>query len=172
MHGTYVRLVPIPTRVARAYCPTKRVTFGLLPTFFASRFPGTLDDLEQVVAAAETAASREAAVELVRPSDADGAVELPGAIRWLRRRVRLVQRILIAVMGLFPDRFAGGQPTIAFVREVLGTVHALVELRAMAAVHLYTLPRPLGLGPPPRGMSPSKSVFQQSLGPDPRIRSP
>ena len=57
------------------------MTFSLLPDCLAARLPGTLQDLEEVVAVAEAASSLAAAADAVRRD----AVLLPGAMRWLRR---------------------------------------------------------------------------------------
>ena len=56
-HGTYPRKTPRGTRIARWYCPQSHMTFSLLPDCFAARLPGTLRDLEAVVAVAEQAPS-------------------------------------------------------------------------------------------------------------------
>ena len=80
-HGTYERKTPPGTRVARWYCPESHTTFSLLPDCLAARLPGTLDALEAVVVAAEGARSLEAAANELRRD----AVELPGAMRWVRR---------------------------------------------------------------------------------------
>ena len=102
-HGTYERKTPPGTRVARWYCPESHTTFSLLPDCLAARLPGTLDALEAVVVAAEGARSLEAAANELRRD----AVELPGAMRWVRRRVRLVHNVLARVIGPIPDRLAG-----------------------------------------------------------------
>jgi len=60
-HGTYGRRTPVGMRIARYYCPTAHETFSLLPDCLASRFPGALDPIEQVVATVETARSVAAA---------------------------------------------------------------------------------------------------------------
>jgi len=95
-HGTYGRKSPPGAKVPCWYCPESHTTFSLLPDCLAARLPGTLDDLEAVVVAAEGARSLEAAANDVRPD----AVELSGALRWIRRRVRLVHDILVRVIGL------------------------------------------------------------------------
>ncbi len=59
--------------------------------------------METVVVAAEDARSLEAAANALRAD----AVELPGALRWVRRRVRLVYNVLVRVIGLIPGRLAG-----------------------------------------------------------------
>ena len=101
-HGTYARKTPRGTRIARWYCPEGHTTFSLLPDCLAARLPGTLDDLETVVAHAEQAPSRTAAANALRPD----AVELPGAMRWVERRIRLVHHVLTLVIGLLPEHLA------------------------------------------------------------------
>ena len=105
-HGTYGRKTPPGARVPRWYCRESHTTISLLADCLAARLPGTLDDLEAVVVAAEGARSVASANELHRPED-DDAVELAGAMRWVRRRVRLVHDVLVRVIGLIPDRLAG-----------------------------------------------------------------
>ena len=97
-HGTYARKTPRGTRIARWYCPQSHTTFSLLPDCLAARLPGTVDALEAVVVAAEQAPSQIAAANALRPD----AVGLPGAMRWVRRRVRLVHHVLTIVIGLLP----------------------------------------------------------------------
>jgi len=161
-HGSYPRVSPPGCRVARNRCPTARVTFGLVPEFLSSRLSGTLAEVEAVVAAAEAAPTREAASETIRPD-----VELPGALRWVRRRTRLVHAGLAAVIGLLPGLLAGCKPTVNSLRSALGTENALVYLRAAVAPHLAALPPPLGFGPRPLRGRPSPTALQQEPGPDP-----
>ncbi len=52
----------------------------------------------------EEARSVEAAADALRRD----AVELPGALRWVRRRVLLVRNVLVRVIGLIPERLSGG----------------------------------------------------------------
>ena len=66
-HGTYARKTARGTRIARWYCPESHTTFSLLPDCLAARLPGTLDEVEQVVAHAEQAPSRRAAAGCVAP---------------------------------------------------------------------------------------------------------
>ena len=145
--GTYMRKVPAVAFVARYYCPEQHTTFGLLPDFYASRTPGTLDDIEHVVAEVEQASSVERAAQTLRPADAKDTVTLPAAIAWVRRRLAWVRALLITVAGLLPDMFQGVRPTIVAFRERLGTSRVLVALRGICAAHLYGLRRPLGLNP-------------------------
>ena len=150
-HGTYPRRMPAGMRIARYYCPTAHETFSLLPDCLASRFPGTLDALEQVVATVEAARSVEAAADVLRPD-----ITLPAAVRWIRRRLTPVRRALLAIVTLVPDLFTG-DARLAAVRLALATPSALVALRTSVAPHLATLPPPLGFHPraPRRATRPS-----------------
>ena len=139
-HGTYERKTPEGTHVARWYCRESHTTFSLLPDCLAARLPGTLDALEAVVVVAEGAKSLEKAANEVRAD----AVELPGAVRWLRRRVHLVYNALARVIGLIPDRLAGCAATMGAVRKRLKSDSPLMALRGLVAGQLQTLPAPLG----------------------------
>lgn len=80
-HGTYGRKSPRGTGISCWYCRQVHCTFSLLPDCFAARLPGILAEIEAVVMAAEGAGSREVAGEALRPD-----IELPRALRWLRRK--------------------------------------------------------------------------------------
>ena len=95
------------------------------------------------------------------------AVELPGALRWVRRRVRLVHNVLVRVIGLIPDRLAGCAARMGAVRARLASDRALMELRGLVAGQLRTLPAPLGFQPHGLGVGGCKPVFQHPVGPDP-----
>ena len=84
-HGTYGRVSPPGMRVPRFLCATRGGTISLLPSFLACRVTGTLDDIEEAAAVAEGARTWEEAVEELRPGDAEDAVTLPAALRWLVR---------------------------------------------------------------------------------------
>lgn len=160
-HGTYPRKTPTGMQITRYYCRTAHETFSLLPDCLASRFPGELDDLERVVAHVDAARSIEAAADVLRPD-----IELPSAVRWVRRRLTLVRVTLFAVVTLLPDRF-GGSAQLGAVRAALDTDHALVTLRARATALLPALPRPLGFVPhrrAPRAPSPPRL---HGMGADP-----
>jgi hypothetical protein len=161
-----MRKVPGVAFVARWYCPVARTTVGLLPDFYASRMPGTLDALEETVARVEEAATIERAAAEIRPADVPDAVTLPSALRWVQLRMHLVRVALIAALGLFPDRFAPGTPSITHFRERLGTTRVLVALREIAEAHLHALPRPLGLVPRPQHVWMRSRAHQQSPGSD------
>ena len=162
-HGTYSRKTPVGTRIARCYCPESHTTFSLLPDCLAARLPGTLAELEAVVAAVEQTPSLISAADQLRPDE----IELPGALRWLRRRVRLVHNALRHVLGLLPDQFARCRPEVAAFRQRLDTTTALLELREVTAPWLSTLPAPLGFRPHGIGAGNQKSAPQQPQGPGP-----
>lgn len=162
-HGTYGRVSPPGTRIARWYCPAAHCTFSLLPDHLAARFPGTLHDIEQVVAAVEQARSIEAAADQLRSDD----IPLASAVRWVRRRLSPVRKLLTIVMGLFPQRLLGCTPTLAALRERFACDEVLVVLREVAHLHLQALAPPLGFQHPSYRSAERHHRFQQHLGPDP-----
>ena len=161
-HTPYERVDPPGCLIARWYCRPAHRTVSLLPDFLCSRLTGCLADAEAVVVAVEAAPSREAASETVRPD-----IEMPGALRWMRRRVRLVQAGLAAAIGLLPTLLAGCKPTVRSVRSAFGAEVALVRLRLELSSSLAMLPPPLGFGPRPLRHRRPKSSIQQDMGPDP-----
>ena len=165
--GSYERKVPKPSRVARFYCAPCQITIGLLPDFYASRMPGLLDDIEETVAVAEAGPSLEAAADSLRPAEDEEAVTLGAAIKWVRRRVVAIHRVLATVIGLLPERFEGCGATIASFRDHLGTSHVLVALREILARHLGALGRPLGLNGAPTTRARASPRRQQGVGPAP-----
>ena len=126
-HGTYTRKSPRGTHIARWYCPESHTTFSLLPDCLAARLPGELDEVEAVVAHAEHAPSLAAVANELRRD----AVELPGAMRWVARRVRLVHHVLSIVIGLLPDLLARCVTEVGAVRTRLETETALRTLRRL-----------------------------------------
>lgn len=153
--------------IARWYCPTARATVSLLPDFLASRMPGTLDAIEEVVVAAEPSESLEQAAQQVRPAEAEDAVSLPSALRWLRRRMTAVKQLLLAAAGIVPHRVADATQKMSSFRQQLGTRRVLFTLRELLERWLHKLALPLGLVPP-RGDTPiRRPAFQQSMGPAP-----
>ena len=161
-HTPYARVSPPGCLVARWYCRRARATVSFLPEFLCSRLTGTLAEVEAVVAVAEGAPSLEVASEVVRRNTG-----LIGALRWLRRRVRLVHAGLAATIGLLPGLLAGCEPTVTSVRSAMGAEAVLVPLRVAVAPHLAALPPPLGFGPRPARRRPSPTALQQEAGPDP-----
>jgi hypothetical protein len=166
-----MRKVPVVAYVARYYCPEQKTTFGLLPDFYASRMPGTLDAIEDAVAKVEEGSSLEHAADELRPADADDAVILGAAVAWLRLRVAIVRSTLTTVFGLMPERFAGTQPRVRSFRNHLCTMRVLVALRGICERHLHALPAPLGLCPRRRPYDDHDRARQQCPGPDPPARS-
>ncbi len=135
-HGTYERKTPSGTRVARWYCRESHTTFSLSPDCLAARLPGTLADLEAVAVTVEEARSVEAAADALRRD----AVELPGTLRWVRRRVLLVRNVLVRVIGLIPERLSGCAAEMVTVRARLESENVLIELRALVSGQLRALP--------------------------------
>ena len=166
-HGTYARKTPSGTRIARWYCPQSHTTFSLLPDCLAARLPGTLAELEDAVATAGDAASVAAAASTLRA----GRSEPAGAMRWLRRRIRLATRALTTVRGLLPERFVGCAATVPAFRARLGTDAALAWLREIAAPQLPALPTPLGFAHHAVGAGNPVPPFQQRVGHDPPAMS-
>lgn len=162
-HGTYRRKTPAGVHIARWYCPQSQTTFSLLPDCLAARLPGTLDALEQAVAVAEQAPSLEAAANALRLDP----IDLPGAVRWLRRRVERVHQCLILMIGLLPDRFVGCTASVGDFRARLGHDAVLTALRGLAAPQLARLPMPLGFYPPISERGDPTPARQQPMGPDP-----
>jgi hypothetical protein len=174
-HGTYLRKRPAGTYIARWYCPLGHQTFSLLPDHLAARFPGTLSEIEQVVAAAERASSVQACADELRLDP----VSLPSAIRWVRRRLNRVRPLLPIVVAIVPQHLQGCAPTIEAVHERLvvesasdsvaawETGSALERLRDLLSVHLAALPTPVGFRHRCASGGVSRSGLQQHKGPDP-----
>lgn len=162
-HGTYQRVDPRGAHIPRWYCPEGHCTFSLLADCFASRLPGTLADLEQVVAEVEKAKSLEVAANHVRPDD----IALPGAICWTRRRAKHVHNTLTILLDLVPEQFPGYQPTVTSFRHRLHVDCVLYQLRGIADAHLATLPPPLGFAPSPLNNAGRRKRVQHNMGPDP-----
>jgi len=132
-HGSYARLTSPGVRIARCYCPQGRITFSLLPDFLAARLPGSLAAINRIVGIAASARSMEAAADAARGPD----ICLPGAVRWLRRRVIAVRRAVAAVKVMAPGLARPGLP--------VGDVPTLAALRqALPPQLLHCIPAPLG----------------------------
>lgn len=133
-------------RVARWYCPKAQMTFSLLPDCMCARMGGSLEETEQAVSLSEAIGVERAAMGL----RLDG-VELPGVLRWLRRRRRGVHAALLALITALPGRL-GSVAEVAAVRSAIGVPSmaqrqaraVLVALREIGAAHLHALPAPLG----------------------------
>jgi hypothetical protein len=148
-------------RVARWYCPTAQESFSLLPDCLAARHSGSLDEVEHAVVASELGGV-EAAAQALRVEQ----VELPGALRWLRRRRLGVHAALLALVTALPGQL-GEVPEVRALRAVLSTERALVAVRGIGADLLHALPPPLGLRPPRERRAEGERAFQHETGPDP-----
>jgi hypothetical protein len=133
-----------------------------LPDCLASHVSGSLAAVEAAVEAVEQAPSVESAAEALRED-----IELPGAVRWTRRRRRGVRGLLTTLIGLLPSLFLSCQPTLASFRAALGAAAVLVTLRKVAASHLATLPTPVGFDHRGRSGDGRRGARQQRRGPDP-----
>ena len=163
-HGTYGRVCPPGTRVARLWCERCGVSIGLLPDCLASRVSGTLERIEDVALEVEEGRGVERTANEKRPD----AIELPGAVRWVRRRSRWVREIVTIIVTLVGDELKGCAPKIVAVRECLGLEDGLLQhLRELAQRHLHALPPPLGLVPSPGAVGQCVSAYPQPKGPDP-----
>jgi hypothetical protein len=148
--------------VARWYCRRGHRTFSLLPDCLAARLSGTLSEVEAAVRALEQAPSQEAACEGLRPD-----IELPGVLRWARRRV---QAALQTLKGLLPERFPCAPTLVAFA-TCLGVAEVLLALRPIAEPFLQQLPSPLGLRPRRQPGGGRGRARQHHAGPDPPRRT-
>lgn len=165
-HGTYQRVSPPGTRIVRWYCPEGHRTFSLLPDCLAAQLSGTLAEVEAVVRQVEQSPSQEAACEVLR-----GDIELPGALRWVRRRVHAVHASLHLLKGLLPEAFAACVPTLTAFAEHLSVAEVLVELRRIAAASLAVLPKPLGFVPRHQPGGGRDRARQHRVGTDPPGRT-
>ncbi len=139
----------------------------MLPDCLAARWSGTLVEFEAAVNDIEAARSLEAAAAGCRPD-----IELPGVLRWLRRRRRAVTVLLVILRGLIPAIFVNYAPTLIDFRRCLGVEWVLLALREVAAEHLARLPAPLGFSPPPRRGGEPSGRRQHRVGPDPPGQAP
>ena len=150
---------PEGTKIARWYCADGHMSFSLLPDFLASRLSGTLLEIEDVVAKVENSPSQEAAADVIRID-----IELPGALRWMRRRIFLVKVALRILIELLPGLFADYLPSLLSFRSVLGVDYVLPQLRILAEGNLYILPPPIGFGPRPAAKKFKKKSFPTPNG--------
>jgi hypothetical protein len=129
-----------------------------LPDFLAARLPGLLASIEDSITIASSAKSMEAAADALRGLD----VSLPGAVRWLRRRIRAVRT---ALAHIAPETM-----TVALTESAAG-IHPdkrriLVGLRrSLSPQMLNSIPAPLGFQPA-WGLG---GTGQHGMGPDGEI---
>ncbi len=163
-HGTYGRVKPANTRVARWYCPTAQRTVSALPDCLASHRSGTLDECEALLRTVESSSGLEAACRDLRLE-----IELPGVLRYVTRLVRDIYQALRAIKGLLPLRFAGSEPTVNDFSNRLDTLTVLTDLRLIASQFLPQLPTPLGFNPSRDNTHKSRPAFQHQVGRDPPV---
>ena len=162
-HGTYARVRPPGTLIARWYCPRERRTVSALPDCFAAHYSGTLVELEGLVLAVEQAPSLMAAADRVRTD-----IELPGALRYLHRLCQAVYQALGVMRGLHPARFAAVPLTLqGFAAALPSCRSVLMALRALASGYLQLLPTPLGFDPVRHKVASPVAGCQHRMGPDP-----
>jgi hypothetical protein len=144
-HGTYGRVTPRGLRIARWYCPEGHRTFSRLPDFLAARFPGLLASIDDTITVASSAKSMEAAADALRGPD----ISLPGAVRWLRRRIHAAQAGLDAVKRVLPRNLPIGLLAGDLARRISSEPgHRLSELRQLLPPQvLNCIPAPLGFLP-------------------------
>ena len=159
-HGTYPRKTPPGIKIPRWYCPKAHQTFSLLPDCLSSRLPGTLIQVENAINKVEDSPSQEAAVQSMRID-----IELAGVLRWIRRRLFLVQSCALTLLiELLPSLPAECSANIASFRSALGVKYVLPELRIRASCYLHMLPPPLGFGPRPSSKKIKKKSFPTPNG--------
>ena len=163
-NGTYRRKYPQGTKIARWYCSLGHTTFSLLPDCLASRLSGSLGEVEAVIVEVENSPTQEKAADNIRLD-----IELPGVLRWIRRRVKLVQTALSMLIELMPSIVSGCDPTICSFRSTLCVELVLPELRRRASIYLYLLPPPVGFGPRAEKKKFKKNHFQHKTGTDPPV---
>ena len=141
------------------------MTFSLLPDCLCARLRGSLDEVEEAVIKVEKSTGVERALSTLRLD-----IELPGALRFVRRRLAGVRAALLALITAMPGRL-GTTVDVRSLRASLGTERALVALREIAAAHLQTLPCPIGFRPLRRRGTWRDQRFQHETGTDPPQRN-
>jgi hypothetical protein len=160
-HGTYRRVRPAGARVPRWYCRKAHQSFSKLAECFAAHLSGTLVEVEEAVLAVEHASSQEAALEQLRTE-----IGLPGALRWIRRRLHAVHTALAIVISAQPESFAEWLPTVSSFRHELEREPVLPFLRNTVKP-LAQLPAPLGFRRRWTRVAPRRAGGQQPTGTEP-----
>jgi len=123
-----------------------------------------LQALEALVVAVEQAPTFMAAAEHLRTD-----IELPGALRYLRRICRAIHAALAIVRGLEPVRFAAIAPTVCDFARALEATSVLMVLRDQVSRFLTDLPSPLGFRSPRIGADIVIRGVQHRVGRDPPL---
>lgn len=139
-HGTYIRKWPIELKISCWYCRMGHTLISLLPDFLPSRLSGTLKKVEEVVLEVQKYPSLEKASEKIRPD-----IELPGALRWICRRINYVKDILTRGAGILPQF---GFENLKQLQKIFKIDLVLPHLREILETHLHKLPHIIGLIPP------------------------
>jgi len=107
------------------------MTFSLIPDFLSARLSGSLATVERIVGIAASAKSLQQAADVVRGLD----ICLPGAMRWLRRRIVAVHKAIAAVEVI----------TLQLSHSITKDRLHLADLRrALPPRALLDIPAPLG----------------------------
>jgi len=120
-NGTYSRKYPEGTKIARWYCPMGHQTFSFLPDCLSARLPGELKEVENVIEEVEKSPSQEKAAKNIRLD-----IFLPGALRWVRRRILPIRSALTMLIELISSMFLACDPDI--IEEKLAAKRYLKEL--------------------------------------------
>ena len=139
-HGTYTRKHPIELKISCWYCRMGHTLISMLPDFLPSRLSETLKDVEEIVLEVQKYPSLERAAENIRPD-----IELPGAVRWVRRRINYVKDVLVRGAGILPQfEFK----SLEQLQKIFKVDFVLPHLREILETHLHKLPHIIGLIPP------------------------
>ena len=136
-HGSYKRLIPIECKIPCWYCRTAHTLISMLPDFLASRLPGTLKDVEEVVLEVKKHPTLVSAAETIRPD-----IGLQGALRWLTRRLNYVDSILNVAAGILSPV---GFKDLPQLQKLFNVDYILPHLREKLNDHLYKITHILGL---------------------------
>jgi len=162
-HGSYARVKPAGTRIARWYCPKARRTVSAIPDFLCSHRSGTLSELETLVLDAEQAPNVTRACDVWRLD-----INLPGAIRFIQRQIDDVHQTLHLARGLLPQYFEKAC-TLGDFAQSFDAPFVLIALRHTLCRYLQQLPCPVGFNPQRRSVRPTFVSTQQRMGHDPPL---
>ena len=162
-HGSYSRVKPAGTRIARWYCPKARRTVSAIPDFLCSHRSGTLTELEALVLDVEQAPSLMRACDTWRLD-----IDLPGAMRFIQRQVDDIHQTLHLARGLLPQRFAVARNLTDF-SCCIDVPDVLTALRQILRAYLQQLPCPVGFNPLQHSVNAPVMSTQQRMGHDPPV---